>query len=284
MSKARACAVPTSGRVRWSWCRMTILSCWGRAIVRLTAGGGGPWTDVRGSVEFPAPTGRTVDARRPRAPHLRAGLAVARPHRRHRARHAARAPGHGLRRARRAAADHGAVHDGRLPRRLRPRRAVADPRPRPGFVPRADDRGDDPAARRRQPGAGDRAGRDARAPRRADHRRRRRRPSSASSPTCSRTRSGPATWPASRSSSSSASCPSCSGSPPTPSGLVAEVGAFLQGLDQTNPWALGIGLLSLGIILGLKRVVAADARHPRRRRRLDRAVDRARPRGARRVA
>ena len=38
------------------------------------------------------------------------------------------------------------------------------------------------------------------------------------------------------------------------SGLVAEAVAFLQGLDQTNPWALGIGLLSLGIILGLKRV------------------------------
>ena len=37
-------------------------------------------------------------------------------------------------------------------------------------------------------------------------------------------------------------------------GLVAEVGAFLQNLDQTNGWALGIGLLSLGIILGLQRV------------------------------
>ncbi len=38
------------------------------------------------------------------------------------------------------------------------------------------------------------------------------------------------------------------------SGLVAEAGAFLQGLDQTNAWALGIGLLSLAIILGLKRL------------------------------
>ncbi len=37
------------------------------------------------------------------------------------------------------------------------------------------------------------------------------------------------------------------------SGLLAEARAFVQGLDQTNPWALGIGLLSLGIILGLKR-------------------------------
>jgi high affinity sulfate transporter 1 len=38
------------------------------------------------------------------------------------------------------------------------------------------------------------------------------------------------------------------------SGLVAEMQAFLQGLDQTNPWALGIGLASLAIILGLKRL------------------------------
>lgn len=36
------------------------------------------------------------------------------------------------------------------------------------------------------------------------------------------------------------------------SGLVAEATAFLQGLDQTNPWALAIGALSLGVILGLK--------------------------------
>ena len=35
-------------------------------------------------------------------------------------------------------------------------------------------------------------------------------------------------------------------------GLVAEVGAFLGGLDMTNPWALGIGLLSLVVIVGLK--------------------------------
>ncbi len=34
--------------------------------------------------------------------------------------------------------------------------------------------------------------------------------------------------------------------------LVGEVQAFVQGLDQTNVWALGIGLLSLAIILGLK--------------------------------
>ncbi|HEX6868824.1 MAG TPA: sulfate permease [Candidatus Limnocylindrales bacterium] len=37
------------------------------------------------------------------------------------------------------------------------------------------------------------------------------------------------------------------------SGLVAETAAFVQNLDQTNPWALGIGALSLAIILGLKR-------------------------------
>ncbi len=37
-------------------------------------------------------------------------------------------------------------------------------------------------------------------------------------------------------------------------GLVAEVAAFLRDLDMTNPWALGIGLTSLAIILGLKRL------------------------------
>ncbi len=37
-------------------------------------------------------------------------------------------------------------------------------------------------------------------------------------------------------------------------GLVAELVAFLQNLDRTNPWALGIGLLSLAIILGFKRL------------------------------
>jgi high affinity sulfate transporter 1 len=35
-------------------------------------------------------------------------------------------------------------------------------------------------------------------------------------------------------------------------GLVGEVVAFVQGLGETNPWALGIGLLSLAVILGLK--------------------------------
>jgi high affinity sulfate transporter 1 len=38
------------------------------------------------------------------------------------------------------------------------------------------------------------------------------------------------------------------------SGLFAELVAFLKGLDQTNPWALGIGLLSLAIILLLQRL------------------------------
>jgi high affinity sulfate transporter 1 len=38
------------------------------------------------------------------------------------------------------------------------------------------------------------------------------------------------------------------------SGLVDEARAFVQGLDMTNPWALGVGLLSLAIILGLQRV------------------------------
>jgi len=40
------------------------------------------------------------------------------------------------------------------------------------------------------------------------------------------------------------------------SGLVAEARAFIQGVGEglTNPWALAIGLLSLAIILGLKRL------------------------------
>jgi high affinity sulfate transporter 1 len=38
------------------------------------------------------------------------------------------------------------------------------------------------------------------------------------------------------------------------SGLVAEGAAFLQGLDMTNTWALVLGLVSLAIILGLKRL------------------------------
>lgn len=37
------------------------------------------------------------------------------------------------------------------------------------------------------------------------------------------------------------------------SGLVDEARAFVEGLEMTNPWALAIGLLSLTIILGLKR-------------------------------
>jgi high affinity sulfate transporter 1 len=37
-------------------------------------------------------------------------------------------------------------------------------------------------------------------------------------------------------------------------GLVAEVVAFIRGLDMTNVWALGIGLLSLAIIIGLQRL------------------------------
>jgi high affinity sulfate transporter 1 len=37
------------------------------------------------------------------------------------------------------------------------------------------------------------------------------------------------------------------------SGTVQELGAFLQNLDQTNVWALGVGLMTLIIILVLKR-------------------------------
>ena len=38
------------------------------------------------------------------------------------------------------------------------------------------------------------------------------------------------------------------------SGLVGEATAFVEGIGMTNPWALGIGVLSLAIILGLKRL------------------------------
>jgi high affinity sulfate transporter 1 len=38
------------------------------------------------------------------------------------------------------------------------------------------------------------------------------------------------------------------------SGLIDEVRAFLESLDLTNAWALAIGVLSLAIILGLKRL------------------------------
>jgi high affinity sulfate transporter 1 len=38
------------------------------------------------------------------------------------------------------------------------------------------------------------------------------------------------------------------------SGLVGEFVAWIENLDQTNPWALGIGVVSLIIILGLKQV------------------------------
>ena len=196
-----------------------------------------------------------------------------------RPRHSARPAGDGLRGAGGTARDHRALHDRHLPRRVCPRGAVADPGPGPGLVAGPDDRGDDPAARRRQPGDGDRPGRDARAPGGARHRGRGRSSSSGSSPTCFRARSGPATSPASRSSSSSASCPSCSDSRPTPTVSRRRCVAFVQSLDQTNSWALGIGLLSLGDHPRPQaRCCAADAGHPHRRRRGDRALGRARPR------
>ncbi len=37
------------------------------------------------------------------------------------------------------------------------------------------------------------------------------------------------------------------------SGLLQEVAAFVTNLNETNPWALGVGLISLAIILGLKK-------------------------------
>ena len=198
----------------------------------------------------------------------------------HRPRHPARAAGDGLRRAGRAAGDHRAVHDRRLPRRVRARRAVADPRPRPGLVARTDDRRDDPAPRRRQtrsrrspsPGCSRSwSGSSRSAPAS---------PGSGSSPTCSRTRSGPGTW---RARGRHLHRPA------------AEAVRVLDGRQRprrrggarssrtsTRPTRgrSAIGLLSLAIILGLKRVsprtpgilVAVVV--------VDRAVDRARPRGA----
>ena len=38
------------------------------------------------------------------------------------------------------------------------------------------------------------------------------------------------------------------------SGLVGELVAFVENIPETNPWALGIGVLSLAIILGLRRM------------------------------
>ena len=213
-----------------------------------------------------------------RAAHLRAVLAAARPDRRHRPRHAARPAGDGLRGAGRAAGDHRPVHDGRLPGRLRPRRTVADPGPRPGLVARADDRRDDPAARRR-------AARSRRSP----------------SPACSR--------------SSSASITVGAGAAKL--GFVADLlsnpvrTGYLAGLAVV----IFVGQLPklFGFSTDAERArrrgggirpgprpdeplgarhrpaqprhhprpqagLAADARHPRRRRGRDRAVDRARPR------
>ncbi len=40
----------------------------------------------------------------------------------------------------------------------------------------------------------------------------------------------------------------------TASGTIDELRAFVASLDQTNPWALGIGLICLAIVLGLWRV------------------------------
>ena len=85
----------------------------------------------------------------------------------------------------------GPLHHDRVPRGLRVRGAVADPRPRPGFVARADDRRDDPAARRGQRVGGDRARGDARAARGGGHHRRGAAEAWASSRTCCRARSAP---------------------------------------------------------------------------------------------
>ena len=87
------------------------------------------------------------------------------------AHHAAGPAGYGVCRTGGPAADHRAVHVDHVPARLRGARPVADPGAGPGFLARADDRRDDPAAdgRRRRPRAGGRAGLDARDHGRGDH-------------------------------------------------------------------------------------------------------------------
>ena len=91
-----------------------------------------------------------------RAADLPPGVAGQRPGRRPGGDHAARSPGHGVRRAGRAAADHRALHDRARPARLRGVRPVPGPGAGPGLVPRADDRRHPAAAGRgrRRPRAG----------------------------------------------------------------------------------------------------------------------------------
>ena len=85
--------------------------------------------------------------------------------------HVAGPAGHGVRRAGRAAGDHGPVYDDPVPARLRGIRPVADSGAGAGLLARTDDRGHDPADPRlwRKSGARHRAGVDARADRRRDH-------------------------------------------------------------------------------------------------------------------
>ena len=175
--------------------------------------------------------------------------------------------------------DHRAVHDRRLPGRLRARRAVADPGPRPGFVAGADDRRHDPAARGRQRGAGDRPRRDARAPRRARHGRR--------GPREARLRRRPALEPGpdrlpGRSRGRHLHRPA------------AEAVRVLHGRQRPRrrgarvrpgprpdePVGARDRPPQPGHHPRPQAAVAADARHPRRGRRRDRALDRARPRRA----
>ena len=97
-------------------------------------------------------------------------------------------------------------------------------------------------------------------------------PGSGSSPTCSRTRSGPATWPASRSSSWSASCPKLFGFSTDAEGLVDEfVGVPPEPRPDERLGARDRPAEPRHHPRAPARR-AASARDPRRRRRLDRAV------------
>ena len=101
---------------------------------------------------------RPLGARRARARDLPARVAAARPPGRDRAHRAARAAGHGVRGARRAAAGHGAVRDDAAAARLLPARAVADPRARPRLGRLAGRRrGDHPARGRERSTSGSRS-------------------------------------------------------------------------------------------------------------------------------
>ena len=171
----------------------------------------------------------------------------------------------------------GSLHDGPRAGRVRGLRAVADPGARAGLGARPAHRGDGPAARRRRrrPGEGGRAGRDAG----PAHGRR-----SASSAGLARlgvvtellskpVRVGYLNGIARRW-SSSASCPKLFGFASTPTGCSTSPRRSSRGSPtaRRSAPALLIGLASLAVILGVPAACAEGAGRPRRRRRRALAV------------